>query len=213
MNMELFHSAMGFIDDDLIEEAARFRERAQHAARPHAVLPRTVWHRAAAMAACVCIAAGGIFVWSRYGQNVEMETTGATDGATPTMAVQETYGEAESGMAGVQLLDVRYSYGPMAYGDPEPDGVSLMMRSVVSESAIPSGKTHDTLCLKVTERGTRHKVEALVPAGEGAWELIVTRSVTDGGQNDVTVGRIYIDIPAGIVGADDTITIIWNEEK
>jgi len=212
MTTELFHNAMGFIDDDLIEEAARFRERAQHAARPHAVMPRAVWHRAAAMAACVCIAAGGIFVWSRFGQNVEMETTGATDGATPTMAVQETYGEVESGVAGVQLLDVRYEYGPMAYGDPEPDGVSLMTRAVVSESTHPSGRTNDTLCLKVTERGVRHKVEALVPAGEGAWELIVTRSVTDGG-NNVTVGRIYIDIPAGIVGADDTITIIWNEEK
>ena len=203
MTTELFHNAMGFIDDDLIEEAARFRERR----------PRAMWKRGAALAACLCIAAGGIFVWSRYGQNIEMETTGATDGATPTMAVQETYGgETECGMAGVELLDVRYEYGPMEYGDPEPDGVSLMTRAVVSESTRPSGRTNDTIRLKVTERDARHEVKALVPAGEGAWELVVTRSVTDGGGNELSVGIIEIDIPAGIVGADDTITVTWMEE-
>ena len=203
MTGEVFHDAMGFIDDDLIEEAARFRARRV----------RPAWQRLAAMAACVCIAACGVFVWSRYGARVESDTTGATDGGTPMMAVQETYGEV--GAVSVEILDVRYEYGPVQYGDDEPDGVKLVMRSVVAESVNPSGDRPDTqtLRLKVTERGARHEVKALVPAGEGQWELIVTRHITDGGGNNVLVGIIEIDIPAGIVGADDTITVTWNEEE
>ena len=126
------------------------------------------------------------------------------------MAVQETYGE--SGIVGVELLDVRYDYGPMEYGETEPDGVKLIMRAVTTESARPTGEKTDTLRLKVTERGARHEVKALIPAGEGTWELIVARQVTDGGRNDVLVGIIEIDIPAGIVGVNDTITVTWTEE-
>ena len=56
MNGEKIHDALSLVDDALLEPVALLRERE----RP--VFP---WIRYASLAACVCILAGGILLWSR----------------------------------------------------------------------------------------------------------------------------------------------------
>ncbi|MBQ8642805.1 MAG: hypothetical protein IJ480_11385 [Clostridia bacterium] len=93
MNTEILCDAMEYIDDDLLAavDLLRMRKRKNRG-----------WIRWASLAACVCIAAGGVLIWSRIYGFSSGETESAT-GAEETMAsptVDEGIPETEAAETG-----------------------------------------------------------------------------------------------------------------
>ncbi|MBQ8401281.1 MAG: hypothetical protein IJX14_05050 [Clostridia bacterium] len=100
MNGETLHDALCRIDDDLIEAVAVLRERGPAGQR----IP---WMRWTSLAACFCILAGGILVWSRMygGYTGRMETAASAEtmaGVTTEAAPEEGIDEGVYGTEGMQ---------------------------------------------------------------------------------------------------------------
>lgn len=94
MKPDILLDAMEYIDEDLLNAVEKLRTGGKRYS--------SAWMRWASLAACVCILAGGVLVWSRlYGRSAETEgVTGSPETmATPTgdeETIQETGAIAET---------------------------------------------------------------------------------------------------------------------
>lgn len=100
MRPELLMDAMEYIDEDLLAAADRLRTGGKR---------YTGWLRWASLAACVCILAGGMLVWSRlYRPVTETETAAIPETeAVPTVTetlTTETAAETDEQMDGEEII-------------------------------------------------------------------------------------------------------------
>ncbi|MBR4960668.1 MAG: hypothetical protein IKY52_07215, partial [Clostridia bacterium] len=99
MKPEILMDAMEYIGEDLLEAAEKLRTGEKR---------NRSWMRWTSLAACMCLIAGGLFVWeSVYGFGEEEHTGRTETGAAPTVggetevciedAIEETIAETEAG--------------------------------------------------------------------------------------------------------------------